>query len=327
MSNTFITGLEIKNVRHLNNIHIPLDINNRKHLILTGKNGSGKTSVIEAIKKHIQALLNNNPSSEEDYKQWIKNEESCIVKEEKTEKDKLNNAQHRNAIKSMKEGLLFWQTGVVAKFTSYAELKNKYENGLYVIASYSDNRLVKMETYTNIEHVEHKSKYSFDENPGSKLAKYLVNMKATQAFADQNKDKKRSEEIKQWFERFENILQDVFDDDSLILKFNINDFQFTIEEKNRLPFTFNTMSSGYAAIFDIINDLIMRMEKYGTYSLEGIVLIDEIETHLHLNLQKKIMPILTKLFPNIQFIITTHSPFILSSVDNAVVYDLEKKTL
>ena len=81
----------------------------------------------------------------------------------------------------------------------------------------------------------------------------------------------------------------------------------------------------------LVNDLIIRMEaKSGLraeFDMEGIVLVDEIETHLHLELQKKILPILTTLFPNIQFIITTHSPFILSSLDNAVIYDLENKTL
>ena len=61
--------------------------------------------------------------------------------------------------------------------------------------------------------------------------------------------------------------------------------------------------------------------------MEGVVLVDEIETHLHLELQKKILPILTTLFPNIQFIITTHSPFILNSLNNTVIYDLENKML
>lgn len=37
------------------------------------------------------------------------------------------------------------------------------------------------------------------------------------------------------------------------------------------------------------------------------------------------MPLLTKIFPKIQFIVTTHSPFILSSLNNAVAYDLEHK--
>lgn len=72
-----------------------------------------------------------------------------------------------------------------------------------------------------------------------------------------------------------------------------------------------------------------KMEHYITddeiseYNVEGIVLIDEIETHLHIALQKKIMPFLTKFFPRLQFIITTHSPYILNSLSNAKVYDLE----
>ena len=58
-----------------------------------------------------------------------------------------------------------------------------------------------------------------------------------------------------------------------------------------------------------------------------IVLIDEIETHLHLELQKLILPMLTELFPNIQFIVSTHSPFVINSIENATIFDLEKKTL
>ena len=78
-------------------------------------------------------------------------------------------------------------------------------------------------------------------------------------------------------------------------------------------------------------DLIIRMESQSgrkiDFSVEGIVLIDEIETHLHLELQRKILDLLTSIFPNIQFIMSTHSPFIINSVDNAVIYDLEKKIL
>ena len=82
-----------------------------------------------------------------------------------------------------------------------------------------------------------------------------------------------------------------------------------------------------SAIMDIVLDLMIRMvKKKGRifeFDLPGIVLIDEIETHLHLELQKQIMHILTCLFPNIQFIVSTHSPFVLNSLDNVVIYDLE----
>ncbi len=46
-----------------------------------------------------------------------------------------------------------------------------------------------------------------------------------------------------------------------------------------------------------------------------------------MELQRKILDLLTSIFPNIQFIMSTHSPFIINSVDNAVIYDLEKKIL
>ena len=49
MEQLFITNLTIKKVRHLKDISIPLSENQIKHLIFTGKNGSGKTSVIEAL--------------------------------------------------------------------------------------------------------------------------------------------------------------------------------------------------------------------------------------------------------------------------------------
>lgn len=126
-------------------------------------------------------------------------------------------------------------------------------------------------------------------------------------------------------------MKTIFEDNSLELKFNDETFQFSICESGKESFDFNTMSSGYAAIFDIINDLIIRMEARSglrtEFDMEGIVFVDEIETHLHLELQKMILPVLTGIFPNIQFVVTTHSPFILSSLDNTVIYDLENETL
>ena len=71
----------------------------------------------------------------------------------------------------------------------------------------------------------------------------------------------------------------------------------------------------------------MEAHNVKSYDLEGIALIDEIETHWHVDLQKRIMPFLINFFPKIQFIVTTHSPFVLSSVSNATVCDLENKTV
>lgn len=54
-----------------------------------------------------------------------------------------------------------------------------------------------------------------------------------------------------------------------------------------------------------------------------IILIDEPEIHLHVALQKRILPYLEKCFPNAQFIVATHSPFIITSLKNATLFNLD----
>ena len=55
----------------------------------------------------------------------------------------------------------------------------------------------------------------------------------------------------------------------------------------------------------------------------GIVLIDEIETHLHPEWQREVIPALTATFPNIQFFITTHSPQVLSNVKRESIFVID----
>lgn len=331
MEQTFLTDIEIRKVRHLENISIPLDKNKRKHLILTGKNGSGKTSVLEAVVKYIQSFLGEEGTPLDHVKMM---HEHCL-----NEINRYNlledSEEKRKKLFDAKKNFNFWEnelkrldSGVTFNSTSNAMLQEKYQNGNFIFAYYKAEREFRVEEYKNIEKIEFQDKYSIDENPGIKFTKYLVDLKATQAFT---KDHEKSEKIDKWFNAFEDILKKIFEDENLQLKFNDETFQFSICETDKEPFDFNTMSSGYAAIFEIINDLIIRMEGKSRlrteFDVEGIVLIDEIETHLHLELQKNILPILTTLFTNIQFIITTHSPFILSSLDNAVIYDLQNRTL
>ena len=57
MDATFITALHICHVRHLKDIEIPLSTEKRKMLILTGKNGSGKTSVLEALEAFLEYVV------------------------------------------------------------------------------------------------------------------------------------------------------------------------------------------------------------------------------------------------------------------------------
>ena len=182
-----------------------------------------------------------------------------------------------------------------------------------------------------MEKVQLKSDYAIDETPREEFIKYLLDLKMTQALAVSGGKKDKADTIRIWFEKFDNLLKRIFNDKSVRLEFDEETFKFSIVMDEREPFDFNTLSSGYAAILDIVVDLIIRMEKQLNrsfdFTIPGIVLIDEIETHLHLDLQKKIMELLTTVFPNIQFVVSSHSPFILNSLDNVIIYDLENKML
>ena len=68
MENIFLTKLDIKSVRHLHGIEIPLSDMVRKHLILTGKNGSGKTSTLESLKEHLEFIISDQYVSYEEAK-------------------------------------------------------------------------------------------------------------------------------------------------------------------------------------------------------------------------------------------------------------------
>lgn len=91
----------------------------------------------------------------------------------------------------------------------------------------------------------------------------------------------------------------------------------------------NELSSGFASLVKIIQSIISGYSFFTNSTdianVEGIVLIDEIESHLHISWQSKILPLLNKLFPNTIFIIATHSSLVLSQMTEGNAYRLEKE--
>jgi predicted ATP-binding protein involved in virulence len=59
------------------------------------------------------------------------------------------------------------------------------------------------------------------------------------------------------------------------------------------------------------------------FEREIILFLDEIEVHMHPAWQRKILPVVQKLFKNSQIFVSTHSPFVVNSVDDAWVYELK----
>jgi predicted ATP-binding protein involved in virulence len=71
MTEIFISHIKINNVRHLKGIEIPISTEKRKHLILTGKNGSGKTTVLNAIREYLRGISNKQYNSVKSWKQNV----------------------------------------------------------------------------------------------------------------------------------------------------------------------------------------------------------------------------------------------------------------
>lgn len=330
MNQAYITNIEINHVRHLKNIEIPLSKDRMKHLIITGKNGSGKTSLLDALAVFLNSVTSSRDPMEsmEIIDMQKANLQSAIKNKLENHKieDKKNEVEYwKRRIESSSGGLMLDMN------LSLYDILPLFSQGKFITAYYKADRIFKAQIPQHVEKVALKKDYSIEETPRQDFVKYLLDLKMTQALAATNGKKEKAEQIAAWFKNFDNLLKRIFDDDSVELVFDEETFEFTIHMDGRDPFDFNTLSSGYAAVLDIVVDLIIRMESQSgrkfDFSVEGIVLIDEIETHLHLELQRKILDLLTSIFPNIQFIMSTHSPFIINSVDNAVIYDLEKKIL
>ena len=206
-----------------------------------------------------------------------------------------------------------------------------FHKGEFIVAYYKANRVFQTQIPRHVEKVELKDVYLLSETPREEFVKFLLDLKMTEALAVTGGKREKADKIKAWFAGFENLLKRIYEEDSLSLEFNEDTFAFLICIPGREPFDFNALSDGYAAVLDIVVDIMIRMERQTDrsfcFDMPGIVLVDEIETHLHLELQKKILDLLTTVFPNIQFVVSTHSPFVLNSLENAVVYDLENHIL
>lgn len=107
-------------------------------------------------------------------------------------------------------------------------------------------------------------------------------------------------------------------------------------KKNGKSLKIDQLSDGEKCTIALFGDLARRMalanpEKENPLEGSGVVLIDELDLHMHTSWQRKVLNVLRDTFPNVQFIITTHSPQILGEMDDSVnllyLYNEDNKIL
>lgn len=305
-----------------------------KTLILTGGNGCGKTQLLNYIHEKL-----NDRIIKKDNSTLVQLEQNKVSYERAIEREGPASQSHDSLVQGLQVTIqkikelkqppitLSDLEGFVLKHNSLQALLLSFEAGrksdILKPSSVSSLNSLKEKDLLSVKntHKKYTSSSLFEE--------FLVTSIASQAFSESkkiNNDPVEAERIDKWFKKLEADLQNLFEDKELRLVFQSDSFTFEIHQSHKEPYTFQNLSSGFSSIMAVYADLITKvsLRLIDPDDLTGIVLIDEIDAHLHVSLQKKILAFLKNSFPKVQFIVTTHSPFVVSSVDDAVIYDLSK---
>ena len=323
----YIKEIAVHHVHHLREVFIKVEDttspkNGPTHLMLTGRNGSGKTSVLQAIWE-VMTRMTRSSVSVDQWREWIEGDKQRIDKAQ----DEHERNKAKDELRDNEKYLAELVDTVELKADDDGEFARILHKREILIAYYDAQHSAKFAQPTAPRITEVGFSGDVAQKRSETFLEFLLNLKVQGAlFRDEGKNEEAAR-IGAWFEQFDKTLQHIFNDKQARLEFDPHGYVFTVvESSKRSPMT--ALADGYASLLDIVADIILKMQTpdqlTAAYDKPGIVLIDEVETHLHLELQRLVMPILTSLFPKIQFIVTTHSPFVLSSIGNAVAFDLEK---
>ena len=316
----YITKIQINELRHLQNIKIELcDVSceeRKKHLVLTGRNGAGKTSLLNSL---WDLLKTNSPNT------FFPAPLKERVPDNVLRSTNLTGA-HTNGDGDIEVSM----SSDSSDFMNMKQVSAGREEKRYgIFRFFPAERFVHRGVRVQLESMD-KLRESVKHSGDYKafLHNYMATLNYQRLHAYYYKDdeaEQRKNSIDKWFGNFESVLRDIYDCRDLVLIDDPNDFVFYIQIPGKPKFPLTKMADGYNAFMDLLSELLitMEIEGAGVYNMPGIVVIDEIETHMHIDLQKKVLPFLTRMFPAIQFIVSTHSPFVMSSVEDAVVFDME----
>jgi len=201
----------------------------------------------------------------------------------------------------------------------------------YVALAYSGNRAVQtgydLSAIQNITQSPFENALSFDQTVRPQLlAQWIANNRTQAALA---RDDGAEEEAKQYDTAINYITEFVNDICQLGLKFHLqrSPLEVTVSISGKRV-SLNTLPEGLKSIISWIADMSLRLgsipwkEQRNIFSQPIILFLDEVDIHLHPKWQRRILPAIQKLLPNAQVFVSTHSPFVVGSVDDAFVYRL-----
>ena len=255
--------------------------------------------------------------------------------EKKEEKKKLN-VQHDI-------GTIAYDSGSVAKLSIFDESALKYEVNLsdaekiigFKIAShralprYQEVQSLPVSGikpkeafeyfYTSQKHYQRGDQYYRE---GRTVCNPIAPMKETligfAAFGADNAHLKAVPELVGLYDKFEKLLSDLLPEEIGFQRLEVRSPEIVVVSRTG-EFPIDSASGGLMSLIQTAWQIFLYTKAHGE---TAVVLIDEPENHLHPSLQRDFLGNLVMAFPNVQFIVATHSPFVITSVKESKVYAL-----
>jgi len=311
--------------RQFNKVHIDL---NRRITILTGENGTGKTTILNILSRHfgwsLKLVSTPLPISKRLERQiwtdvWYTRLSDFGVKPEDIEIGTIKyrsgqlcqimvpphpNAVHYNLKYTNQETVYGIHIPPYQPAWTYHQIENIPTNPKSSQQQYQDYQNLLMSQY----------QANPAKSPSAVLKESLI---ALAAFGYGSEVMAENPQYIRMFKGFQKVLHIMLPESLGFIKLEIRmpDIIFMTETGN---FPLDAASGGIGAIVGLAWQIFM----YGQDKKHFVVTIDEPETHLHPSMQRELLPNLYKAFPNTQFVIATHSPFIAASLPKARVYAL-----
>lgn len=319
---------------------------NDKFNVIIGENAVGKTSLMEAVTVGLGGFMkglkyaNGRSILKEDIR--ITSYKTSIIRAEESQIDIVAeiNGKEFSWTRKRQYNTFLKDLDYYREVFEYGQsLAKESKSGRFItlplISYYGTGRLLKEnDSKFNPEKTEYRiDGYNKALNPNSNYKTLLSWFRSTEISVyksgkgiDALKSVKRA--VRNSFEEIETLYYDERID---ALSIQLKDKKDEIKAQSK---PLSTLSDGQKVLIGLIGDIALRCNLLNPLAEEnandmtpGIVLIDELDLHLHPNWQRKIVSILKETFPKIQFIVTTHSPFIIQSLKNEELIDLQGKNL
>ncbi|EET1434689.1 TPA: ATP-binding protein [Escherichia coli] len=306
------------------NNNFEIDLGGR-NLIITGNNGSGKTNLL----KRLYSVLEQRLVSIGD-NTLTKAIEKLNEAEEQVRKRLPGDSLYDYFLKQKNEATRFIdnEKKFSITFNDERDFKVSIHERKSIIRFFEATRQASILGDGSISGMEkllqeHKQ-LSLTKDSGILFERYLVSYWNYGLLQKGSGNDIEAERVFSWIEKINQDLKVLFEDESLTLDFNLAELRIYLKQNGKAPFRLDQLSSGFSSVLSIYADLLVKveLEKLARHEISGIVLIDEIDAHLHVTLQKKVFSFFSSAFPNIQFIITTHSPFVVQSVSDCIIFNL-----